>query len=96
MVKPGPFLIQAAITACHSIAATADDTDWREVAALYGELLRHDPQPVHEAHRAVAIAMAEGPAAGLVVLDAVAHHPQLTRSPGWCWRGGPAAPCRDG
>lgn len=80
--RPGPFLIRAAIAACHSTAATADDTDWREIAALYGELLRHEPQAVHEAHRAVAVAMAEGPVAGLVILDAVAHHPQLVRWPG--------------
>jgi len=80
--RAGPFLIQAAIAACHSTAATATDTDWREIAALYGELLRYEPSPVHEAHRAVAVAMAEGPAAGLVILDAVAHHPQLARWPG--------------
>jgi len=79
--RPGPYLIQAAIAACHTTAATAADTDWREIAALYGELLRYEPSPVHEANRAVAVAMAEGPAAGLVVLDAIAHHPQLARWP---------------
>lgn len=78
--QPGPYQIQAAIAACHSTARTAADTDWREIA-LYGELLRHEPSPVHEANRAIAVAMAEGPAAGLVILDAVAHHPQLARWP---------------
>ena len=79
--RPGPYQIQAAIAACHSTAETAEDTDWREVAALYGELLRHEPSPVHEANRAIAVAMAEGPAAGLVILDSVAHHPALARWP---------------
>ncbi|EWT02560.1 ECF subfamily RNA polymerase sigma-24 subunit [Intrasporangium oryzae NRRL B-24470] len=78
---PGPFQIQAAIAACHSVPEEAVDTDWREIAALYGELLRYDPSPVFEANRAIAVAMAEGPAAGLVVLDAVAHHPRLARWP---------------
>jgi RNA polymerase sigma-70 factor (ECF subfamily) len=75
--RPGPYQLHAAISACHSTAATAGDTDWRQIALLYGELIRHEPTPVIEANRAVALAMAEGPAAGLVILDAVAHHPQL-------------------
>ncbi len=79
--RPGPYQVQAAIAACHSTARHPRDTDWREIAALYGELLRYEPTPVHEANRAVAVAMAEGPAAGLVILDAVAHHPQLARWP---------------
>ena len=79
--RPGPYQVQAAIAACHSTVRHARDTDWREIAALYGELLRYEPTPVHEANRAVAVAMAEGPAAGLVILDAVAHHPQLARWP---------------
>lgn len=78
---PGPYQVQAAIAACHTTARTAADTDWREIAALYGELLRYEPSPVHEANRAIAVAMAEGPSAGLVILDAVAHHPQLARWP---------------
>jgi len=64
--------IQAAIAACHSNAATAQETDWREISALYGELLRHDPQPVHEANRAIAVAEVDGPAAALEILDTLA------------------------
>jgi RNA polymerase sigma-70 factor (ECF subfamily) len=67
--RPAPYQLQAAIGACHADAATAADTDWRQIAALYGELLRFDPSPVIEANRAVAVAYAEGPAAGLAILD---------------------------
>jgi RNA polymerase sigma-70 factor (ECF subfamily) len=77
--RPGPYQLHAAIAACHSTAASADQTDWRQIALLYGELIRYEPTPVVEANRAVAVAMAEGPAAGLVILDALAHHPQLQR-----------------
>ena len=56
---------------------SADRTDWRQIALLYAELIRYEPTPVVEANRAVALAMAEGPAAGLVILDVLAHHPQL-------------------
>jgi RNA polymerase sigma-70 factor (ECF subfamily) len=59
----------------------AADTDWREIAALYGELIRYEPTAVVEANRAIAVAMSEGPAAGLVILDAAGHHPQLCRWP---------------
>jgi len=79
--RPGPYQLQAAIAACHSGAPTAEVTDWREIALLYDDLLRVEPSPVHEANRAVAIAMSEGPAAGLVVLDALAHDPQIARWP---------------
>jgi predicted RNA polymerase sigma factor len=78
----GPYLIQAAIAACHSTAPTAADTDWREIAALYGELLRCEPSAVHEANRGIAVAMSEGPAAGLVILDVLSSHRQLARWPG--------------
>ena len=57
------------------------DTDWREIALLYGELIRYEPTPVVEANRAVAVAMSEGPAAGLVILDAVGTDPRLARWP---------------
>ena len=77
--RPGRYQLHAAIAACHSTAAIADGTDWRQIALLYGELIRYEPTPVVEANRAVAVAMAEGPAAGLVILDALAHHPQLRR-----------------
>jgi RNA polymerase sigma-70 factor (ECF subfamily) len=79
--RPGPYQLYAAIAACHSVARSAAETDWREIAALYGELIRYEPTPVVEANRAVAVAMAEGPAAGLVILDAVGTHPQLARWP---------------
>jgi RNA polymerase sigma-70 factor, ECF subfamily len=79
--RPGPYQLHAAIAACHSCAASAADTDWREIAALYGELIRYEPTPVVEANRAVAVAMAEGPAAGLVILHALGAHPQMSRWP---------------
>ena len=79
--RPGPYQIQAAIAACHSGAATAADTDWREIALLYGELLRYEPSPMAEANRAVAVAMSEGPAAGLVILDTIGGDPRLARWP---------------
>lgn len=66
--RPGPYQIQAAIAACHATASTWDDTDWPQIAALYGELARVAPSPVVELNRAVAIGMAEGPAAGLARL----------------------------
>ncbi len=79
--RPGAYQLQAAIAACHSGAPSAAATDWREIAALYGELIRYEPTPVTEANRAVAVAMAEGPSAGLVILDAVGQDPQLARWP---------------
>jgi RNA polymerase sigma-70 factor (ECF subfamily) len=79
--RPGAYQLQAAIAACHSGAPSAATTDWREIAALYGELIRYEPTPVTEANRAVAVAMSEGPSAGLVILDAVGKDPQLARWP---------------
>lgn len=64
---PGPYQLHAAIAACH----LEPSTDWREVAALYGELARYEPTAVTEANRAVAVAMAEDPAAGLAILDSL-------------------------
>lgn len=78
--RPGPYQLWAAIAACHSTAGTAADTDWRQISILYSELLRYEPTPVVEANRAIAVAMAEGPAAGLTILDIVAGSPQLA---GW-------------
>jgi RNA polymerase sigma-70 factor (ECF subfamily) len=68
---PGPYQLQAAIAAVHDEAATADAVDWREIAALYGELARVAPSPVVELNRAVAVAMADGTAQGLVIIDAL-------------------------
>jgi len=79
--RPGPYQLWAAIAACHSTASRAQDTDWRQIAALYGELIRYEPTAVVEANRAIAVAMAEGPSAGLVILDTLAGHPQLRRWP---------------
>jgi RNA polymerase sigma-70 factor, ECF subfamily len=67
--RPGPFQIQAAIAACHAHASSAADTDWHEIAGLYGQLLRVVPSPVVELNRAVAVAMSEGPEAGLALVD---------------------------
>ena len=65
----GPYTIQAAIAAVHANAATADATDWDEIVALYDVLLRIDPSPVIELNRAVALAMRDGPEAGLTHID---------------------------
>src|SRR3984885_3943492 len=68
----GPYAIQSAIAAVHSRAERVDATDWRAIADLYGRLLAINPSPVIELNRAVAVAMAEGPAAGLELIDAIA------------------------
>lgn len=67
--RPGPYQIEAAINAVHGEAATQDDTDWHEIVALYDALLRLRPTAVVELNRAVAIGMADGPAAALTLLD---------------------------
>src|SRR4029077_16252163 len=69
--QPGPYQLWAAIAACHSTAASAAATDWRQISVLYRELLKYDPSPVTEANRAIAVARGEGPAAGLSILDVV-------------------------
>jgi RNA polymerase sigma factor (sigma-70 family) len=68
----GPYLLQAGIAACHARAATAGDTDWVHITALYDELARLTPSPVVELNRAVAVSMAYGPAAGLELTDRLA------------------------
>jgi len=68
----GPYAIQSAIAAVHSRAERADATDWRAIANLYARLVAIRPSPVIELNRAVAIAMADGPAAGLGLIDAIA------------------------
>jgi RNA polymerase sigma-70 factor, ECF subfamily len=67
-----PYQLQAAIAACHAEARRADDTDWAQIALLYGELHKFVPSAVVELNRAVAIAMAEGPEAGLALVDELA------------------------
>lgn len=79
--RPGPYQLHAAIAACHSTAARADDTDWRQIALLYAELLRHEPSPVVEANRAVAVAMAGDLDAGLRILDSLGGQERLRRWP---------------
>jgi RNA polymerase sigma-70 factor (ECF subfamily) len=73
----GPYALQAAIAACHGRAVTAEDTDWPRIAALYTALTALNPSPVVELNRAVAVAMAFGPAAGLELVDALAGDPTL-------------------
>jgi RNA polymerase sigma-70 factor (ECF subfamily) len=73
----GPYTLQAAIAACHARAGSAAETDWRQIAALYGVLARVMPSPVVELNRAVAVAMAFGPAAGLELIDALVAEPSL-------------------
>lgn len=73
----GPYAIQAAIAACHARATTADQTDWQRIVSLYGELAEVAPSPVVELNRAVAVAMASGPAAGLPLVDALQNDPAL-------------------
>ncbi len=63
--RPGPYQVQAAIAACHVTSARAQDTDWAQIAGLYGQLARFLPTPVVELNRAVAVAMAFGPEEGL-------------------------------
>ncbi len=69
--RAGPDALQAAIAAVHAEAASAAATDWREIVGLYDVLLRAEPSPVVELNRAVAVAMRDGPAAGLALIDAI-------------------------
>ena len=73
----GPYVLQAAIAACHAHARTAEDTDWSRIAALYANLARLMPTQVVELNRAVAVGMADGPAAGLALLEPLADDPAL-------------------
>jgi len=73
----GPYALQAAITACHARARTPGETDWVRIAALYDTLARLTPSPIVELNRAVAIAMAFGPAAGLELVEALTSNPTL-------------------
>lgn len=73
----GPYVLQAAIAACHARARTAEDTDWAQIAALYETLARVLPTPVVQLNRAVALAMAHGPEAGLALTDTLVTEPAL-------------------
>ncbi|MFI8322516.1 RNA polymerase sigma factor [Streptomyces sp. NPDC085529] len=76
---PGPYALQAAIAACHARAASYEETDWAVIAGLYGRLMELAPSPVVELNRAVAVSMADGPAAALPLVDALAAEPALER-----------------
>jgi RNA polymerase sigma factor (sigma-70 family) len=73
----GPYALQAAIAACHARATVPADTNWARIASLYQELLDHSPSPVIELNRAVAVAMAFGPAAGLEIVETLTQEPSL-------------------
>jgi len=73
----GPYTLQAAIAACHARARSADETDWARIVELYGVLAQVTPSPIIELNRAVAIAMAQGPAAGLALVDTLRDEPVL-------------------
>ncbi|MEV0910556.1 RNA polymerase sigma factor [Streptomyces hokutonensis] len=76
--RPGPYQIQAAIAACHTTAPTAADTDWADIAALYGELERFVPSAVVRLNRAVAVGMAQHPDAGLELVAELERSGELT------------------
>ncbi len=73
----GFYVLQAAIVSCHALANTPEETDWRRIAALYAELAALVPSPIIELNRAVAVAMVEGPEAGLAMVDRLAREPSL-------------------
>lgn len=75
--QAGPYLLQAQIAACHARAVTAEATDWKRIATIYGELYALTPSPIIELNRAVAVGMAEGPAAALPLVDVLLHDPTL-------------------
>jgi RNA polymerase sigma-70 factor (ECF subfamily) len=74
---PGPYAVQAAIAAVHATAPTAAATDWNEIVGLYDLLSRLEPSPVIELNRAVAVAMRDGPAAGVALIDGILGRGQL-------------------
>jgi RNA polymerase sigma factor (sigma-70 family) len=75
----GPYQLQAAIAACHARARTPEATDWNRIVALYGDLMRCTPSPVVELNRAVAVSMASGPAAALLLVDGLVTDGHLAR-----------------
>jgi RNA polymerase sigma-70 factor, ECF subfamily len=76
--RPGPYQVMAAIAACHAVASTAEATDWHEIAVLYQRLSEMIPSPVVALNRAVAVAMAEGPAAGLSLVEEIERSGELS------------------
>jgi len=76
-----PYTLQAAISACHARANTAEETDWAQIAELYAELASRSPSPVIELNRAMAVSMAQGPAAGLAIIERIVSEPSLERYP---------------
>src|SRR2546430_8235657 len=95
----GPYTLQAAIAAVHAEAASAAATDWAQIVGLYDVLLRAEPSPVVELNRAAAVAMRDGPVAGLTLIDAILVRGDLAdyqfahpaRAEVWARRGGAAA-----
>jgi RNA polymerase sigma-70 factor (ECF subfamily) len=81
MGRPGPYQIQAAIAALHDAATSATGTDWPQIAALYQALVAIDPSPVVALNHAVAVAMADGPAVGLALIDGLAADGSLSDYP---------------
>jgi RNA polymerase sigma-70 factor, ECF subfamily len=79
MGRVGPYQLQAAIAALHAEAASPEDTDWRQIAALYGELARIHPSPVVQLNGAVAVGMSEGPRRGLALIDELGTSGELDR-----------------
>ena len=75
----GIYTLQAAIASCHARARSSQETDWERIVALYAELAAVAPSPVVELNRAVAVAMAQGPAAGLAIVDRLGEEPALRR-----------------
>jgi RNA polymerase sigma-70 factor, ECF subfamily len=76
-IARGPYTLQAALAACHARARTPGETDWPRIVTLYDALAELSPSPVVELNRAVAVAMAFGPAAGLEIVDALTDEPSL-------------------
>src|SRR5262245_24398645 len=77
--EPGPYVLQAAIAACHARARTAAETDWARIVGLYGALAALTPSPIVELNRAVALGMLMGPAVGLAIVDGLRNEPALAR-----------------
>jgi RNA polymerase sigma-70 factor, ECF subfamily len=75
--RGGPYVLQAAIAACHARAQSAEETDWARIATLYADLARVQPSPVVELNRAMAVGMAHGPGAGLAIIDGLTAEPSL-------------------